>query len=114
MRPRQGFYRTYWIKEIGVPQEFIIASDNPQKVVIEGEKTATVTFQNNRKRGEIILRKINRKPEWGEYSLQGAVYGLYAAETIRDANGKTWYEAGQEVDRTATDEAGIGKFTDIS
>ena len=104
---------TYWIKEIGVPQEFIIASDNPQKVVIEGEKTATVTFQNNRKRGEIILRKINRKPEWGEYSLQGAVYGLYAAETIRDANGKTWYEAGQEVDRTATDEAGIGKFTDI-
>ena len=104
---------TYWIKEIGVPQEFIIACDNPQKVVIEGEKTAAVAFQNIRKRGEIILRKINRNPELGEYSLQGAVYGLYAAETIRDANGKTCFEVGQEVDRATTDEAGIGKFTNI-
>ncbi len=104
---------TYWIKEIGVPQEFIIAGDNPQKVVIEGEKTAAVVFQNIRKRGEIILRKINRTPELGDYPLQGAVYGLYAAETIRDANGKTCFEVGQEVDRTTTDEEGIGKFTDI-
>ncbi len=38
---------------------------------------------------------------------------FYAAETIRDANGKTCFEVGQEVDRTTTDEEGIGKFTDI-
>lgn len=80
--------------------------------------TFTHTFQNKEVRGEVHIKKIDKDTQdsvsQGDGDLNGAVYGLYAAEDIQHPNGKTGllYKKDQLV-MQGTIEKGVLHFKDL-
>lgn len=88
----------YVIKEIQAPPLYYMSTDSyPFEYVYQDDKTYTYTFEhtftNKEVRGEVHVSKIDRDTQdyisQGDASLNGATYGLYAAEDIQHPNGKS-------------------------
>lgn len=71
----------YTVEEINLANEFVKPAKNPVEVEVKSGQTATVSFENIRKRGVITVQKINSRPNMGDYSLAGAEF------TVKDQNG---------------------------
>jgi LPXTG-motif cell wall-anchored protein len=71
----------YSVREINLPADFVEPSPNPVSVEVKAGQTASVSFDNIKKRGVITIKKTNANPAMGEYSLAGAVF------EIRDQGG---------------------------
>lgn len=91
-----GFH--YIVKEIQAPEFYYKSSDSYTFFYeYKNDETYTYTFEhtfkNKEVRGEIAIKKIDKDTQdsisQGDGSLEGAVYGLYAAEDIQYPNGKS-------------------------
>ena len=88
----------YYLKEIQAPEFYYMSTDR-YDFLFEYENDTTYTyefthtFSNKEVRGEVHVFKIDKDAEeyisQGDANLDGAVYGLYAAEDIRHQNGKS-------------------------
>lgn len=87
----------YYLKEIQAPEFYYMSTDRYDFLYeYENDKTYTYefshTFSNKEVRGEVHVFKIDKDAEeyigQGDADLDGAVYGLYAAEDVRHPNGK--------------------------
>lgn len=88
----------YYLKEIQAPEFYYMSTDR-YDFLFEYENDTTYTyefthtFSNKEVRGEVHVFKIDKDAEeyisQGDANLDGAVYGLYAAEDIRHPNGKS-------------------------
>ena len=82
---------TFYIKETGVQNGYLVDS-TVQQVVVRGGETTEINFKNAEPTGEIILTKtdietgnsnrIDETSHHGDASIKGAVYTLYANEDI--------------------------------
>lgn len=91
-----GFH--YTVQEIQAPEFYYKSSDSYTFFYeYKNDETYTYTFEhtfkNKEVRGEITIKKIDKDTQdsisQGDGSLEGAVYGLYAAEDIQYPNGKS-------------------------
>lgn len=91
-----GFH--YEVKEIQAPSLYFKGNGSYEFFYeYKNDKTYTYTFthifQNKEVRGEVHIKKIDKDTQdslsQGDGDLNGAVYGLYAAEDIQHPNGKT-------------------------
>ena len=64
----------YSVKEVNLSQDFVEPSQNPVSVQVISGQTATVSFDNIKKRGVLSVQKTNASPHNGDYSLAGAVF----------------------------------------
>ena len=84
--------KTVYVKEIKAPDKYA-QSDVIHKVDVEAGKTVTITATDERVRGAVHIKKIDKETQdflpQGDSSLAGAVYGLYAREDIVHPDGKT-------------------------
>ena len=85
----------YSVKEVNLSEDFVQPTPNPVSVEVKAGQTASVSFNNVKKRGVITIQKTNANPGMGDYSLAGAVF------EIRD-QGNTL------VDTVTVAESGIG------
>ena len=85
---------TYSVKEINLSSDFVEPTPNPKSVTVNAGQTATVSFDNIKKRGVITIRKTDANPTMGGYSLAGAEFeirdqGGTLVDTITtDSNGR--------------------------
>lgn len=88
----------YVIREIQAPPLYFMGSGSYEfDYTYKDDKTYTYTFEhtftNKEVRGEVHVSKIDRDTEdyisQGDASLDGATYGLFAAEDIQHPNGKS-------------------------
>lgn len=116
-----GFH--YEVKEIQAPSLYFKGNGSYEFFYeYKNDKTYTYTFthifQNKEVRGEVHIKKIDKDTQdslsQGDGDLNGAVYGLYAAEDIQHPNGKTGllYKKDQLV-MQGTIEKGVLHFKDL-
>ena len=83
---------TYSCKEVTAPKGYVWKK-NEKSANVSGNGKAAVEFTNERTLGAVELVKYDTESEseavQGEASLQGAVYGIYAAENIVHQDKKT-------------------------
>ena len=83
---------TYSCKEVTAPKGYVWKR-NEKSANVSGNESKTVEFTNERTLGAVELVKYDTESEsevvQGEASLQGAVYGIYAAENIVHQDKKT-------------------------
>jgi len=84
---------TYSVREINLSSDFVAPTPNPVTVEVRAGQTASVSFDNIRKRGVITVQKSDANPTLGGYSLAGAVF------EVRDAGNNL-------VDTLTTDSSG--------
>lgn len=84
--------KTVYVKELKAP-ELYAQSDVIHKVDVEAGKTVTINAADERVKGAVHIKKIDKETQdflpQGDSSLAGAVYGLYAREDIVHPDGKT-------------------------
>ena len=85
----------YSIKEVELSSDFVEPSPNPLTVEVKPGQTASVSFDNIKKRGVLTVKKTNARPNMGDYSLAGAEF------EVRD-------QGGNLVDTIITDSSGYG------
>ena len=71
----------YSVKEVNLSSDFVEPTPNPKSVTVIAGQTASVSFDNIKKRGVITVRKTDANPTIGGYSLAGAEF------EVRDAGG---------------------------
>jgi len=76
----------YSVKEINIPDEYVLEGANPKSLSVFENSTSVVEFRNIRQQGTITVRKTNSDPGMGDYSLAGAVF------EITNASGSVLYE----------------------
>ena len=83
---------TYQCKEITAPKGYVW-QENVKSKKISGNETATLQITNERTLGAVELIKYDSESEshitQGDATLEGAVYGIYAAEDIVHQDQKT-------------------------
>lgn len=92
-----GLYMgNYYVKEIKAPTNYIINNNSyPVTLSYAGQNVSVVTGSteatNERVTGSITITKTDKEKgtAQGDATLDGAVYGLYAADTITHPDGKT-------------------------
>ncbi|MEE1074520.1 MAG: SpaA isopeptide-forming pilin-related protein [Acutalibacteraceae bacterium] len=101
-------------------KEYYVSQEAKTVTVVSG-RTATVTFNNTLKRGNIEILKTGEvfwsveekdgvfKPIYKESGLDGAVFSITAAEDIVSPDGVLLCEKGTPVDTVTTDSKGIGR-----
>lgn len=100
----------FYIKETGAPEGYLL-DDSPMEFEMTADgQMFSFTHKNQHVHGEVFLYKYDDEAEGdfaegsritqGDGSLEGAVYGLYAAEDITHPDGVTGvlYHAGDLVD----------------
>ena len=103
---------TYRIVETEAPEGFV-PDGEAQYVTLtyEGDQIPLVfescSFWNERQRAELNLMKEDGETE---EALEGAVYGLYAAEEIRNVRGELLVENGGYIVSAVSDESGEIRF----
>lgn len=80
---------TYQITEVQAPQNFVNQGESKTITLTYAGQTAKAvfaetTFQNERQRAEVSLVKLDKDTE---NPLSGAVFGLYAGEDMKNADG---------------------------
>lgn len=99
---------SYVVRETQAPEGFVV-SDKEHNVTLtyKDDHTAiisdSVTYLNDRQKVHIDLRKVD---EDNEANLQGAVFGLYAAEDILAVDGTTIVSKGDLIETATSDENG--------
>ena len=100
---------TVYIQETSVPNPLILNSAI-QSVTIKANETVSFSQTNTYQKGKITARKYDSSTgstAQGEATLQGAVYGLYAAETMTNPySGGTYYTKDQLVGERTTNADG--------
>jgi len=102
-------YGTYYVKETKAPNKYTIKVEVSENVgVVEDGKTYEITILNTRVKGTVTISKedskTGNKPQ-GEATLKGAVYGVYARNTIYDpADNSVKYNTNDKVGELVTDE----------
>lgn len=83
---------TYWVEEVTAPTGYVWQKNQGTKTISGGE-TAVFSFANERTLGAVELVKYDNESEseifQGDATLQGAVYGIYAAKDIVHQDKKT-------------------------
>lgn len=85
----------YTVKEVELSSDFVEPTPNPVIVEVKPGQTASVSFDNVKKRGVVTVKKTNARPNMGNYSLAGAEF------EVRDQGGKL-------VDTIITGSSGYG------
>ena len=67
----------YSVKEVNLSEDFVQPTPNPVSVEVRAGQTASVSFNNVKKRGVITIQKTNANPSMGNYSLAGAVFEIH-------------------------------------
>ena len=131
--PEPLSYGKYFLVEINAPYGYVLSGEEIP-LNIDGEATEIFKeFPNKAQKGIIEIEKYGemlkgfeeKKTEYGtlytpvyekDY-LEGAVFGIYAAEEIRGEEGTLWYEKGELADtlttsgeKTASKELPLGKY----
>jgi LPXTG-motif cell wall-anchored protein len=83
----------YSVKEVNLSSDFVEPTPNPKSVTVNAGQTASVSFDNIRKRGVITVKKTDANFTMGGYSLAGAQF------EVRD-------QGGTLVDTITTDSTG--------
>ena len=102
-------YGTYYVKENKAPNKYTVKVEVSENVgVVENGKTYEVSVLNTRVKGTVTISKedteTGKKPQ-GEATLKGAVYGVYARNTIYDpADNSIKYNANAKIGELVTDE----------
>ena len=102
-------YGTYYVKESKAPNKYTVKVEVSENVgVVEHGKTYEVSILNTRVKGTVTISKedteTGKKPQ-GEATLKGAVYGVYARNTIYDpADNSVKYNTNDKIGELVTDE----------
>lgn len=102
-------YGTYYVKENKAPNKYTIKVEVSENVgVVENGKTYEISILNTRVKGTVTISKEDTetgKKAQGEATLKGAVYGVYARNTIYDpADNSVIYSANAKIGELVTDE----------
>lgn len=102
-------YGTYYVKENKAPNKYTIKVEVSENVgVVENGKTYEISILNTRVKGTVTISKEDTetgKKAQGEATLKGAVYGVYARNTIYDpADNSVKYNANAKIGELVTDE----------
>lgn len=102
-------YGTYYVKENKAPNKYTIKVEVSENVgVVENGKTYEISILNTRVKGTVTISKEDTetgKKAQGEATLKGAVYGVYARNTIYDpADNSVIYNANAKIGELVTDE----------
>ena len=97
--------KKYYVKEVSVPEGYLIDT-LPQQVNVQNGETTTVNFKNDEPTGEMNITKTdidtgneNRcdgTSHHGDASLNGTEYTLYASEDIYNKKGNLKYFSNNE------------------
>ena len=88
------------------PQEqtsTLVYADDETPVIYD-----TKTFMDEREKLELVVEKRDAEDD---RAIEGAVFGLYAAEDIKTRDGKVVVEAGTLLEQATSDADGLIKFT---
>ena len=88
------------------PQEqtsTLVYADDETPVIYD-----TKTFKDEREKLELVVEKRDAEDD---RAIEGAVFGLYAAEDIKTRDGKVVVEAGTLLEQATSDADGLIKFT---
>lgn len=108
----------YQVEEIIDDTSLYYCEENPITITVTGGQTATVTFSNQLRMGQITVLKTGEAlssvteadgiytPVYSVQNLPGAVFEIRAAENIIAPDGSTIYNAGDLVDTITTDSTG--------
>ena len=107
----------YYVQETDASELYVVNTE-VNKVSVIVTETSTVETEEDSVRGQITLTKTDSdtgSTAQGNASLEGAVYGLYAAEDIKHPDGHTGvlYEEGELVASQETDEDGSLVFENL-
>ena len=102
-------YGTYYVKENKAPNKYTIKVEVSENVgVVENGKTYEISILNTRVKGTVTISKEDTetgKKAQGEATLKGAVYGVYARNTIYDpSDNSVIYNANAKIGELVTDE----------
>jgi len=102
-------YGTYYVKENKAPNKYTVKIEVSENVgVVENGKTYEISVLNTRVKGTINITKEDNETgakAQGEATLKGAVYGVYARNTIYDpADNSVIYNTNAKVGELVTDE----------
>ena len=102
-------YGTYYVKESKAPNKYTVKVEVSENVgVVENGKTYEISILNTRVKGTVNISKEDTetgKKAQGEATLKGAVYGVYARNTIYDpADNSVKYNANVKIGELTTDE----------
>ena len=102
-------YGTYYVKENKAPNKYTVKVEVSENIgVVENGKTYDISILNTRVKGTVTISKedteTGKKPQ-GEATLKGAIYGVYARNTIYDpADNSVKYNANAKIGELVTDE----------
>ena len=102
-------YNTYFVKESTAPDKYTVKVEVSDNIgVVENGKIYEITISNTRVKGTVSISKEDTKtgkqPQ-GEATLEGAIYGVYARNTIYDpADNSVKYNANAKIGELVTDE----------
>ncbi len=102
-------YGTYYVKENKAPNKYTIKVEVSENIgVVENGKTYEISVLNTRVKGTINITKEDSETgakAQGEATLKGAIYGVYARNTIYDpADNSVIYNTNAKVGELITDE----------
>nr|WP_305136075.1 SpaA isopeptide-forming pilin-related protein [uncultured Schaedlerella sp.] len=104
---------TYRVTEVQAPKGFYNAKESKEVVIAYAGQTAeaafsTATFQNDRQKAEVSIVKKDQNTMNG---LAGGIFGLYAAETIHNADGNPVAEKDALIEKATTGTDGNAVFS---
>lgn len=101
------FYGSYSVREVQAPEGYCLDS-TAQNVTLNSENGVTVKFTDARQKVSMSIKKsdaVDGTP------VQGAEFGLYAKEDIKNASGDVLVKAGELLEKATSDENGNVIFT---
>lgn len=103
---------SYTVTEIGAPKNYVNKGESKTVMVsADGQAEAVfteVSFQNDRQKAAVTVTKVD---DTTKNPLSGGVYGLFAAEDIRNADGKVVVEKDTFIEKAVTGEDGRAVYT---
>lgn len=104
---------TYRVTEVQAPKGFYNAKETKEVVIAYAGQTAeaafsTATFHNDRQKAEVSIVKKDQDTMNG---LAGGVFGLYASESIKNADGNPVAEKDALIEKATTGTDGNAVFT---
>ena len=104
---------TYRVTEVQGPKGFYNAKETKEVVIAYAGQTAeaafsTATFHNDRQKAEVSIVKKDQDTMNG---LAGGVFGLYASESIKNADGNPVAEKDALIEKATTGTDGNAVFT---
>ena len=104
---------TYRVTEVQAPKGFYNAKETKEVVIAYAGQTAeaafsTATFHNDRQKAEVSIVKKDQDTMNG---LAGGVFGLYASESIKNADGNPVADKDTLLDRVTTRADGSAVFS---